>query len=83
MKLDTLTVLDIQNILDKLKSEAEKDNSFKLVFHPSVITYDLSIARTWEQYKLRNKKNRIIYHTRKAFWYDVNQVYWNFLDRIH
>ena len=83
MKLDTLKVCDIHNTLDKLKEEAEKDNSFKIVFHPSIITYDLSIARTWEQYKLRNKKNRIVYHTRKAFWYDVNQTYWNFLDRIY
>ena len=65
--MDTLKITDIQNALDKLKEKSEQDNTYKIIFHPSIITYDRSIVRTWEQYRIRNKHNRLVYHARKMF----------------
>lgn len=37
-----------------------------LIFHPSCITYDNSISKTWEQYRLKRKKNQNVKDFRLA-----------------
>ncbi len=77
--MDTLKITDIQNALDKLKEKSEQDNTYKIIFHPSIITYDRSIVRTWKQYRIRDKHNRLVYHARKMFWYDTNEIHYDWL----
>lgn len=47
-----------------------------LIFHPSCITYDNSISKTWEQYRLKRKKNQNVKNFRKAIWMSEK---WNYL----
>ena len=65
MKVDTLEVKDIQCTLDKIKEKSEQENEYKLIFHPNIITYDLDIVRSWNDYIRRDKHNRLVYHARK------------------
>lgn len=43
-----------------------------LIFHPSCITYDNSISKTWEQYRLKRKKNQNVKDFRLAIWMPAN-----------
>lgn len=45
-----------------------------IIFHPSNITYDYSIAKTWEQYRKRNKRNKRVKEFRKAIWLPENRL---------
>lgn len=47
-----------------------------LIFHPSNITYDYSISKTWEQYRLKRKKNQNVKDFRLAIWMPEK---WNYL----
>ena len=39
-----------------------------IIFHPSNITYDYSTAKTWEQYRKRNERNKRVKEFRKVIW---------------
>ena len=43
------------------------EEDFKIVIHPSVISYDYRIAWTWEEMDKRNKYNNNIDSVRHAF----------------
>lgn len=46
----------------------ESEWKFKVVVHPSVISYDYRIAWTWEEMEKRNEYNWNVDHIRMAFW---------------
>lgn len=48
-----------------------------IIFHPSNITYDYSTAKTWGQYRKRNKRNKRVKEFRKLIWMKET---WNILE---
>ena len=58
-----------ENVIHQLEKH-DNDESRKIIFHPSIITYDNSIAKTREQYRWRNRKNRTVYKARKMLGYE-------------
>ena len=45
-----------------------------IIFHPSNITYDYSIAKTWKQYRKRNERNKRVKEFRKFIWLPENRL---------
>ena len=66
-------MLDIDETLTdaikKVRYELEEDSKqwYKVVIHPSIITYDYRIAWTWEEMDKRNKWNNMVDNIRLAF----------------
>lgn len=58
-----------ENVINQLEKH-NNDESRKIIFHPSIITYDNSIAKTREHYRWRNRKNRTVYKARKLLGYE-------------
>lgn len=58
-----------ENVIHQLEKH-DHNESRKIIFHPSIITYDNSIAKTREQYRFRNRKNRTVYKARKMLGYE-------------
>ena len=75
-KLDMQGVMKIkldgemfENVIKQLEKH-NNDEHRKIIFHPSIITYDNSIAKTREHYRWRNRKNRTVYKARKILGYE-------------
>ena len=58
-----------ENVIHQLEKH-DNDEHRKIIFHPSIITYDNSIAKTREHYRWRNRKNRTVYRARKILGYE-------------
>ena len=58
-----------ENVIKQLEKH-DNDESRKIIFHPSMITYDNRIAKSREQYRFRNRKNRTVYRARKILGYE-------------
>jgi predicted transposase YdaD len=54
-----INIPDIQHTIDTLDEKSKEETSYKIVCHPSVISYDYRIAWTWEEMDKRNKSNAL------------------------
>ena len=50
--------------------------AFKLVFHPSLITYDNKKVFTWSKYKKRRDHNKMVKRFRNIVWYKDKREEW-------
>lgn len=48
---------------------------YKVIIHPSVISYDYRIAWTWDEMEKRNKRNNNVDAIRLSFWLP-QRPYW-------
>lgn len=60
--------LDIRRVFDELEKKEEKSEQYKVIVHPSVISYDYRIAWTWEEMEKRNEYNNNVDSIRISFW---------------
>lgn len=56
----------IRKVMEKLR-EWEEKSEYKVIVHPSVVSYDYRIARTWEEMDKRNKWNNKVDDIRLTF----------------
>lgn len=75
MRLEPVTFDDVRRALHKIEEGAKKDNTYTIVFHPSIITYDRKKVRTWKDFERRHKRNMLVYNARKMFGYDTTQIF--------
>ena len=59
--------LDIRRAFDELEKREEKSEQYKVIVHPSVISYDYRIAWTWEEMEKRNEYNNNVDSIRISF----------------
>lgn len=76
MRLEPITFDDVRAALNKIKENAKTDNTYKIIFHPSIITYDRKKVRTWKDFERRHKHNVLVYNARKTFGYDTTQIFY-------
>lgn len=50
--------------------------TFKIVFHPSLITYDTKKVLTWSKYKKRRDHNKMVKRFRDIVGYEENRKEW-------
>jgi hypothetical protein len=62
-----INIPDIQHTIDTLDEKSKEETSYKIVCHPSVISYDYRIAWTWEEMEKRNEYNCNVDHIRISF----------------
>ena len=61
-------MLDINEAIEEaIRKLDEEKSEYKIVVHPSVISYDYRIARTWEEMDKRNKWNNKVDDIRLTF----------------
>jgi hypothetical protein len=49
--------LDMRRAFDELERKEKESEQYKVIVHPSVISYDYRIAWTWEEMEKRNEYN--------------------------
>lgn len=75
MRLEPVSFDDVRRALHKIEEGAKKDNTYTIVFHPSIITYDRKKVRNWKDFEKRHKHNMLVYNARKMFGYDTTQIF--------
>jgi len=69
-------MLDINETIEQTRKELEKGKSeYKVIVHPSVISYDYRISWTWNEMEKRDKSNIEKDKLRLAFWMPA-RPYW-------
>ena len=68
-------MLDFKAIEEAREKLAEEKSEYKIVVHPSVVSYDYRIARSWDEMNKRNKNNKEKDKLRLAFWMPA-RAYW-------
>ena len=62
-------MLDIQKVIEEAREKlSEEKSDYKIIVHPSVISYDYRIAWTWEEMDKRNEYNNNVDKIRYSFW---------------
>ena len=69
-------MLDFKAIEEAREKLAEEKSEYKIVVHPSVVSYDYRIAWTWDEMDKRNKNNKEKDKLRLAFWMPA-RAYWD------
>jgi hypothetical protein len=59
--------LDMRRAFDELERKEKESEQYKVIVHPSVISYDYRIAWTWEEMEKRNEYNNNVDSIRISF----------------